>query len=255
MYLRIADDGVLDGGYTASVRGYESMSSEDEGTGPFPPLSLNPRYIPKVYSANVPQWIIVGDAKRFYFFNSILSSRGFCATFAGDVISYVPGDAYHFLLGAYYDSSGTNSSAYATPFWRQSNSTGITHASWAPRGWDQYPLAMAYSVTMPCLDFSSTGGTDSGMPLLVNPPDGRAWFTFPSYAHRASEEPKHIRGHYPGAWRFNMRITPEQLPVRTTLMYDGLPGYPDARPLLITLQQGGSSSPSYGAVDVNGPWL
>ena len=103
-YLRV-DDGT--GSFKVKMRGYESMTDVNTGTGGFPTTTqlANGVYAAigtSTTAANKP-WIVVADNKRFYLWvgaslttavNISTSTTWQALFFFGDIISFRPGDTY-----------------------------------------------------------------------------------------------------------------------------------------------------------------
>lgn len=105
--LRIQDDGP--GAATtqeARVRGYESMSDVDTGSGPFPTVAqqANGLFVRKSAAANgtARDWIVLADARTAYIAikSEVASaaSGNWYAWMFGDFFSLVPGDAYNCMI-------------------------------------------------------------------------------------------------------------------------------------------------------------
>jgi len=200
-------------------------------------------------------WRVIGDSKRFWLFNAYYSNRPYWSGFFGDIISFVPGDAYHFILSADTAASASISpDAFSSPWYRSFSSASDSYVMWAPRSWNAIPGATSYSMGCASLGGEVWGGFSSSLPTLVNPPDGRAWWTTPLYVVRGTD-PKHIRGIFPGAWRPEMYITSDYLDVREQMLIESIENGGNAMPLLLPLTISfGSTSAMYGAIDVLGPW-
>lgn len=255
MYLRFTDDGTFDSGKVARVTGFESMTDVDTGAGQFPPPASGQRYIPKYDSSTAMAWRVIGDAKRFWIFNAYYSNRGYWPGFFGDLISFVPGDAYHFILaGDTAPTSGTAPDSYSSPWYKTFSSSTDQYALWAPRGWNAVPGAFSYTMGCATLAGHAWGGYESAMPTLINPPDGRAWWTYPLYAVRGAD-PRHIRGIFPGAWRPDMYITSDTIDIRDQMLFASIENGGGAMPLVFPICVSfGSTASMYGGVDVLGPW-
>lgn len=93
MYLRVDDTGAA----SARVRGYESMSDVDTGTGPFPTDAQmsGGGYFHKSNAATARDWMLVADSKGLHLVgdyagnNSFLGGLSFC-----DLSDVAAGDAY-----------------------------------------------------------------------------------------------------------------------------------------------------------------
>lgn len=113
-YLRVYD---ADAQYSR-VRGFESMSDVDTGTGLFPTTAQVPSeglywYKSDAASGAARDWIVFGDDNVFYIF--LCQSTGSWAgsyvfmTYFGLPTSFRSGDSYHTMIG------GGESSSYANP--------------------------------------------------------------------------------------------------------------------------------------------
>lgn len=109
MYLRCDDTGgSTGGGGEARMYGYETMSSVDAGTNPFPTAaqSANGYFWRKssTTDATARSWWIITNGKLVYYFNQYnlvaadaMNNPAFSGAF-GDFLSYKAGDAYSTLL-------------------------------------------------------------------------------------------------------------------------------------------------------------
>lgn len=101
LYLRVADDGTGAATY-ARVRGFETMSDVDTGTGPFPTDAQvsGGLYWGKSSAANATAraWRIIGDYAGFVLAVLQDGATGWIASYAGDIPSEKAGDAYRMLL-------------------------------------------------------------------------------------------------------------------------------------------------------------
>lgn len=110
-YLRIEDTGALIpiGNYGgAHAAAYESMSDIDTGAGRYPATGVGNYYFwksPSTLQAS-DVYLIIGDTKTFYGATSLLSQDLHSMLFGfGDVISFVPGDAYASAIFGSHDSA------------------------------------------------------------------------------------------------------------------------------------------------------
>lgn len=109
MYLRCDDSGGSGGGGgEARMYGYETMSSVDVGTNPFPTAvqNVDGYYWRKssTIDTTARSWWIITDGKLVYYFNqynlaaaSLMSAPQFSGVF-GDFLSYNAGDTYSTIL-------------------------------------------------------------------------------------------------------------------------------------------------------------
>lgn len=104
LYLRVYDAATT----YATVRGYETMADVDTGTGGWPRTS---RYCLKSLTANstARDWRLFADSCAFYLLVRTASDAYWDGYAWGDLVSFVPGDAYHVWLSANtYNSSYGN---------------------------------------------------------------------------------------------------------------------------------------------------
>lgn len=117
LYLRVADDGTGAATY-ARIRGYESMSDVDTGTGPFPTDTQvsGGLYWGKssVASSTARAWRLFGDSQGFYLCVNQDGSGAWIGAAWADIPSEKAGDAYRTLIIG--GTSATVSSQGALPF-------------------------------------------------------------------------------------------------------------------------------------------
>lgn len=101
LYLRVADDGTGSAAY-ARIRGYESMSDVDTGTGPFP---TDAQISGGLYwgkssaaSSTARAWPLIGDSQGFCLFVNQDGSGSWISAAWVDIQSEKAGDAYRTLL-------------------------------------------------------------------------------------------------------------------------------------------------------------
>lgn len=111
LYLRVADDGTGSATY-ARIRGYESMSDVDTGTGPFPTDAQvsGGLYWGKssVASSTARAWRLIGDSQGLYLFVNQDGSGSWISAAWIDITSEKAGDAYRTLLIGGTSSSVSN---------------------------------------------------------------------------------------------------------------------------------------------------
>lgn len=120
LYLRCDDTGGSSGGGgEARVYGYETMTSVDAGTNPFPTAaqSSNGYFWRKssTTDAVARAWMFITDGKMLYYFNQYnlagseaMSSPTFSGAF-GDFLSYKAGDAYSTIITGCSAAGSTSS--------------------------------------------------------------------------------------------------------------------------------------------------
>ena len=206
-YMRVADN--VHNQY-ARVRGYETMSDINTGTGPFPTDAQlsGGCYWHKSSSASaiaIP-WICAGNGKIFYFFAATFNGTwiSLCpGHFFGDFISYKTGDAYNTIIAmafgtsyiGYLNDYDTHEIAYSSNFTTQGG-------HYIPRRADQTGTSMA------CGKFSDThrdfgyGYLGSGAVPYPHPVSGGmsiAPVEINDYLSGASAD-QYERGRLPGFW-------------------------------------------------------
>lgn len=104
------------GAREARLRGYETMSAIDTGTGPFPTVSQAATgvFVRKSTTADATAraWTLIADDATFYLFTEtgdVVSPVACCSAMFGDFESYTPGDLYNCALIArpYENKTGT----------------------------------------------------------------------------------------------------------------------------------------------------
>lgn len=228
LYLRVDDSTTT----YATVRGYETMSDVDTGTGLFPDSGTNV-YLPKSISANSTpvHWRIYTDSLALYVlingYDQSLPWSG--ALLFGDIVSYKSADQYHCALVA-NTSQGANSAS----FLHQLNSTTASY------------LARSYSQTGGVILFTRRShGLLTAMGLgggaYPNPVDN----LFHAWPCEVVETTGPVaRGLLPGLW----------VPIHTSAPADGtvvsdIPQLPGRDLLVQTLSSSGRA-----AFDLTGPW-
>ena len=112
LFLRVDDSF----GSNARLRGYETMSNVDTGTGPFPTdAQINGGfYLYKANSAVARPWRFFSDGRKLYFFNDATGGNAWTQGFEyGSGNSYVTNDAFDVSLSA---STSTNTAWFFSTF-------------------------------------------------------------------------------------------------------------------------------------------
>lgn len=121
LYLRVADDGTGSATY-ARIRGYESMSDVDTGTGPFPTDAQisGGLYWGKSSAANstARAWRLIGDSQGVYLCVNQDGAGAWIDAAWVDIPSEKAGDAYRTLI-----IGGTSSTVYNQGYLYAINST------------------------------------------------------------------------------------------------------------------------------------
>ncbi|MFG0643581.1 hypothetical protein [Delftia sp. WSY_22] len=250
MYLYVDDRTTT----AVSMRGYESMSAIDAGTGPFPSAAqrADGAWWAKSNSANASptRWTIVGDS-RIFFDNSAPASpisptntAGGTRVF-GDLLALrKAGDAYACLIcGGVSQSNVVN-----TP-----NNGSIDSAS---SGWYFLPRAitgLGGSVAPELRSFASTGapgsGSDSAFGNFPSDVDGELKLAqlFLSNMPVSANTPRAV---VPG-YRYVPQTQVAQYFERDSTLIEAVSG----RRLLALPHSSSASSPAgFGFIDITGPW-
>jgi hypothetical protein len=106
-YLRVDDATNAQWGY---LRGYESMSDVDTGSGLFPSSGEVYAYKSSAASATARAWTLIGDSQAFYLFEQSDGTNWPGSVFFGDFVSYKSGDGYRAAILAHSATSGASNS-------------------------------------------------------------------------------------------------------------------------------------------------
>lgn len=172
MHLRIDDTSTVGGTNAryALTRVYETMSDIDTGTGPSPTVaqSATGRLFLKSLTLNSTSraWMILATEKWFYLMVDVgNTATGWVGVpswpgFAGDLVSRLPGDAYHFFLQG---SSLTNYTAQQQD--RGFKPQGVWSAgSWTNSGGN---LVRPYTQTLGSVGGGFSSGSDGVTPEVL----------------------------------------------------------------------------------------
>lgn len=225
LYCRIDDN------YTtySRIRGYETMSDVDTGTGPFPTDAQlsGGGYVYKATASNR-AWSLFSDGRILYFFCDAAGGNSFQGGFVfGDIDSYVAGDAFGCNLICINSSSGTLS-LYAL-----SNS----NYSYLARPYTQ----VGGSINSARYSHGKSSGLGAGGQLYPSGADNNIHL-WPVECWDGSTL---ARGMMPGVWNPIHNAT-----IQHGLIIEAIPSFP-GRTLLIQV----TGSASYQcAMDITGPW-
>jgi hypothetical protein len=204
-YLRVQDDAAGTGGAKeALIRGFETMSDVDNGTGPFPTaaqstLTSNSLVARKSVTADstARPWIVAADAATFYAFVSTGDNTGTYRAFGfGDFYSLVPNDpGRSILIGRNYENNGSSSyEAFGTVSYP--NTATIGHYAAKNRGGSSsWPVGKH-------TDFAANSGTATAQGVLAYAnPDNGCMFISPFWVHDPSTGGVYTRrGRLRGLW-------------------------------------------------------
>jgi len=251
-YLRVDASG---SSYEDRIRGYETMSDVDTGTGPFP---TDAQVSGGLYWARAHQstttnrpWVIVAnDRMAFILVNPVgtTSTCGWFCLFVGDKYSYKSGDAYRFTVfggnASYYTSA---SSTTLNDLFYFSSTTNY----YSPRGYSGLGTAISFTVKADGIryvhDFRSGA---IGLAFPNGPNNAVIWRSYLALIDASF----HVYGYIPGVLYCPQNtagaLNTGGMPTETL----NVPGYTDrAFACFGTLN---STSAPTGAfwVDVTGPW-
>jgi hypothetical protein len=248
-YLQVIDDGSPTGGaLNAAVRGYESMSDVDNGTGDCPTVASIAAGLcwRKSATANstARDWVIVADDRAFYLQINANATVGTTSTnFFGWFPSYKSGDAFNCALCA---SSVFNSASSAEGISNKSAPATFTSVAYdvIARSYSQIGSA----ITARTVSFSAAGagsvGNNATTILYPNPQDSALWVT----PLLQGEGGNSIRGRYPGAYE----------PLHTGLVFSNLDKATNIVGLtgitLLSLDAKNNTTAGQILIDITGPW-
>lgn len=240
LYLRVDDTGTTH----ARCVGYETMTDVNSGTNPFPTSAqINGGvYWIKSSSANstIRDWFLVSNGHISYLYIKPTTDNYVVGHMFGDIISYVPSDAYNAIIqgatGAYYDG-GYNFHTYIA------ETTALGH--FIARGINQ---VVGSATIGKCGNVRAIGQTESG----------KGNFNFPNSADGSLitgtclilQDASSIRGVLPGWYSL-----PQNQPmINNTTIYTMIG---DEMKELVIFSASGSQLASSGrvAIDITGPWL
>lgn len=102
MFYRLQDTGTTSNNANTYMRGFESMTDANTGTGPFPTDAQTTGgaagkvYVEKGNNAANSAWLVVGDDRTvFVLLNNSSSGAGYYGWSFGDFVSYKDGDQYN----------------------------------------------------------------------------------------------------------------------------------------------------------------
>lgn len=233
-YLRVDDATNAQWGY---LRGYETMSDVDTGTGLFP--SSGEYYASKssAASSTARDWTLYGDSKAFWLFIKYDGTNWPGAVFFGDLISYKPGDAYHCALIGHPSQSA---SANTWDVLQSNNQAG-------------HSLARSYTQLGATLTFGKWSHVRMALmgstPALLTPDPvtNGLLFALIEVWEGAGVSP---RGVLPGLYCPLHHYTATEMTHGNVV--DSVVGLPSARTLIIQAQA--SNNSRRGALDLTGPW-
>lgn len=208
-YFRVQDDaGGTGGAREAQVRGFETMSDVDTGTGPFPTnaqsaLTSNSLIARKSTTADatVRDWIVVADDRTCYVFVKTGDAANIYLGFAfGEFYSLLPSDNYRsFLIARTNENNGTTTNENLDRM--QFNLTAASTGHYMPRGYTGLGSSVQFGVHGDAAK-SNSGTTMLGAVPFPNSADGGLYLSR-IWIHDPTTLPVNgIRGRMRGLWHF-----------------------------------------------------
>lgn len=246
MYLRV-DDSTATPRY-AYLRGFETMSDVDTGTGPFPTVAqqTNGMLLGKSDTADTVarSWSIAADHATFFTFvnTNNLASGYHVPGFFGDVAQpQKPGDAYHCYLQHHISTqSGITPSINGTEFAALTSTLGGTKVMYAPRAYTQIGSAALGHLLGSALQTAMSGAA-----IAYPAPNNSGFYMTPLAVTDGST----IRGNFPGIFS----------PLHAVPFPDGdiltdVQGYAGRYFLARRISSSSGSLNGQCLIDLSGPW-
>jgi len=251
LYLRVDD--TTDSGKSAGIRGYETMTDVDTGTGLFPTVAqLTPGIILTKSSAvdnAARSWILVGDGFEF-----LLFIAAFPAIYENIYDSFHFGDIYPEMASDPYGCLIYGNAILATYVGGGGNFTGkvlklntTQPGHYFARGYSQAGTAIGAGKLgnyAACGDTYPMGSDDAGL-MAYPAPHNNGFYVSPVFACDGAV----LRGQIKGLWQ-PLHIRP--------LGHAGLLAVNESpinrRLFSIKISYSASSSPGEVCLDIDGPW-
>lgn len=245
MYLRVDDSTTQ----TARVRGYETMSDIDTGTGPFPTDAQmsggDYLYKSSTTDSTARAWALIATATAFYlyigFSDATISAPAQTGArhlhFFGDIVSYKTGDAYHTVLCAHSSSSQTS-----TNFAQVNTINASAGGHYAARSYTQIGAAVALGKMS---DLRISGGTMGGSGVSYPDPVTGGMLLAPVMVHESVSGL--TRGVMPGLW-----APVHNMPGQSGDTFSGSGAL--AGKAFILLNSANSSTPGRFAIEISDTW-
>ena len=253
--VRIDDTGTL----TARIRGFESMTDVDTGSGPFPTDAQisGGGYVYKsgVASGTAVRYDMIADSRTLLMAIGVGSAanaaniaspiRGF-----GDMLPLRPaGDVYSFAISASATAGGYSGSTYPYGAF-DTQGTGGADAIYCPRpvggiGGSQQTMAVAY------VGGNVTSGADLTLGVFPSPVDGELKYAARFLRDGATNVP---RANVPGVLHVPQSGVASLISARDTLDGTGALAGRKLVALAVTSSGVGQTHNGIALVDITGPW-
>jgi hypothetical protein len=202
MFFRVQDDGPGAGGAReARLRGYESMTDVDTGTGEFPTTTqmTNGFFTRKsaTLDATARGYVIAADGRTFYVYILAGDAVGVYLSFSfGDLYSYVSGDQYGLLtLGRTTENSTSTSADTVATVATGMSGTVATH--YVPRPYTGVGTSLLVGKHTDYIKVGALAYFGGGGLPYTNPADGKLWGC-PIWVHEIAQPT--VRGYMRGLW-------------------------------------------------------
>lgn len=200
LLLRV-DDSV---GNYANVRGYESMSDIDTGTGEFPTLAQRATSVwnkSDAVNSIIKSWNLVADGLLFYMPIRPINTSGerYLNCFFGDIISYKSGDQYHAAITT--SLTTTANTAASLSYLNALLGGGINKNCHIARSYTQTGASEPFSFGGVQLNSGDAG--DASLPSYPSPLDNSLIL---SDLKLIQENANHIRGNMPGFYNCHQKV-------------------------------------------------
>lgn len=247
-YVRIQDDAPATA-KEARIRGFETMSDVDTGTGPFPTVGqfANGLFCRKSASADATarNWIVVADSRTFYLFVLTGDTAGVYLTmWYGEFYSLLPSDGFRVgIIGRNIENNG-GSGFDCLPTLRNALGTQVS-ANYIARGHNGTGGSVNIGKHGDFSKSNNDGTSIYGIVPYTNPANGafylsRIWISDPT-----TTPVNGLRGRMRGFWHFLH-------PLGSVTDGDVLIGTGElaGKTFLIIKQAGDSSTGSYGVYTI-----
>lgn len=206
-YFRVQDDGGGTGGAKeALIRGFETMSDVDTGTGEFPTaaqssLTSNSLVIRKSATADGTDraWIVIADDRTCYVLVFTGDNATVYLTFGfGEFYSFVSGDAYNsFLIARATENSATLT---VDTLDRVSTTMAVATGHYMPRGYTGLGTSVQFGKHG---DVAKSNGATAllGAITFPNPADGGLYISRVWIHDNTTAPTPNIRGQMRGFWQ------------------------------------------------------
>lgn len=208
-YFRLDDNGTGTGGAKeALIRGFETMTDVDTGTGPFPTAAQSALTASSLIArksatadATARAWYVIADDRTCYVFVKTGDNASNYLAFAfGEFYSLLPSDAYRSIcIGRTSENSATLTADTLDKL--QVALSNATLGHFCPRGYTQLGTSVNLGKHGDSVKGNGSLFTVGNVPF-PNPPDGGLYLS-PIWVHDPTTVPvNNVRGRMRGFWHF-----------------------------------------------------